>query len=103
MDRSRLRELRRHRAAMVFQHFGLLPHRTVVDNVAYGLEIQGLSKSERRSKAAELVAKVGLAGMEDRRPSQLSGGQQQRVGLAARSPSTRRSSSSTSRSARWTR
>ncbi|KOU02910.1 MULTISPECIES: glycine betaine/L-proline ABC transporter ATP-binding protein [Streptomyces] len=82
MDRSRLRELRRHRAAMVFQHFGLLPHRTVVDNVAYGLEIQGLSKSERRAKAAELVAKVGLAGMEDRRPSQLSGGQQQRVGLA---------------------
>ncbi|AGK81296.1 Glycine betaine ABC transport system ATP-binding protein [Streptomyces microflavus DSM 40593] len=82
MDRSRLRELRRHRAAMVFQHFGLLPHRTVLDNVAYGLEIQGLSKAERRSKAAELVEKVGLAGLEDRRPSQLSGGQQQRVGLA---------------------
>ncbi|EFE78834.1 betaine/proline/choline family ABC transporter ATP-binding protein [Streptomyces filamentosus] len=82
MDRARLRELRRHRAAMVFQHFGLLPHRTVLDNVAYGLEIQGLSKAERRTKAAELVAKVGLAGLEDRRPSQLSGGQQQRVGLA---------------------
>ncbi|PVC79876.1 betaine/proline/choline family ABC transporter ATP-binding protein [Streptomyces sp. CS131] len=82
MDRARLRELRRHRAAMVFQHFGLLPHRSVLDNVAYGLEIQGLSKAERRSKAAELVAKVGLAGLEDRRPSQLSGGQQQRVGLA---------------------
>ncbi|MFD4022632.1 glycine betaine/L-proline ABC transporter ATP-binding protein [Streptomyces sp. NPDC058576] len=82
MDRARLRELRRHRAAMVFQHFGLLPHRTVLDNVAYGLEIQGLSKAERRSKAAELVEKVGLAGLEDRRPSQLSGGQQQRVGLA---------------------
>ncbi|MYW30772.1 ATP-binding cassette domain-containing protein, partial [Streptomyces sp. SID2119] len=79
MDRSRLRELRRHRAAMVFQHFGLLPHRTVLDNVAYGLEIQGLSKAERRAKAAELVEKVGLAGLEDRRPSQLSGGQQQRV------------------------
>ncbi|MEU2825534.1 MULTISPECIES: betaine/proline/choline family ABC transporter ATP-binding protein [unclassified Streptomyces] len=82
MDRARLRELRRHRTAMVFQHFGLLPHRTVLDNVAYGLEIQGLSKAERRSKAAELVEKVGLAGLEDRRPSQLSGGQQQRVGLA---------------------
>ncbi|MFG3394139.1 MULTISPECIES: quaternary amine ABC transporter ATP-binding protein [Streptomyces] len=82
MDRARLRELRRHRAAMVFQHFGLLPHRSVLDNVAYGLEIQGLSKAERRAKAAELVAKVGLAGLEDRRPSQLSGGQQQRVGLA---------------------
>lgn len=82
MDRTRLRALRRHRAAMVFQHFGLLPHRTVLDNVAYGLEIQGLSKNERRLKAAELVEKVGLAGLEDRRPSQLSGGQQQRVGLA---------------------
>ncbi|MGM1075925.1 quaternary amine ABC transporter ATP-binding protein [Streptomyces sp. H28] len=82
MDKARLRELRRHRAAMVFQHFGLLPHRTVLDNVAYGLEIQGLGKAERREKAAEVVAKVGLEGMEQRRPSQLSGGQQQRVGLA---------------------
>ncbi len=82
MDRSRLRELRRHRAAMVFQHFGLLPHRTVVDNVAYGLEIQGMGRAERRAKAAEVVTKVGLEGMEDRKPGQLSGGQQQRVGLA---------------------
>ncbi|MFJ3966323.1 glycine betaine/L-proline ABC transporter ATP-binding protein [Streptomyces sp. NPDC090036] len=82
MDRTRLRELRRHRAAMVFQHFGLLPHRTVLDNVAYGLEIQGVGKAERRAKAREVVAKVGLAGLEDRRPNQLSGGQQQRVGLA---------------------
>ncbi|MFF3718289.1 quaternary amine ABC transporter ATP-binding protein [Streptomyces prasinus] len=82
MDRARLRELRRHRAAMVFQHFGLLPHRTVLDNVAYGLEIQGMGRSQRRAKAAEVVAKVGLEGMEQRRPAQLSGGQRQRVGLA---------------------
>ncbi|MFI2257744.1 glycine betaine/L-proline ABC transporter ATP-binding protein [Streptomyces tubercidicus] len=82
MDRTTLRELRRRRAAMVFQHFGLLPHRTVVDNVAYGLEIQGMGKAERRAKANEMVEKVGLAGMEKRRPGQLSGGQQQRVGLA---------------------
>ncbi|MFF5469118.1 glycine betaine/L-proline ABC transporter ATP-binding protein [Streptomyces achromogenes] len=82
MDRARLRELRRHRAAMVFQHFGLLPHRTVLDNVAYGLEIQGVGRAERRERAAEFVTKVGLAGMEKRRPGQLSGGQRQRVGLA---------------------
>jgi glycine betaine/proline transport system ATP-binding protein len=82
MDRARMRELRRHRAAMVFQHFGLLPHRTVLDNVAYGLQIQGVGKAERRARAAEVVAKVGLDGMEQRRPGQLSGGQRQRVGLA---------------------
>ncbi|MFE2378179.1 glycine betaine/L-proline ABC transporter ATP-binding protein [Streptomyces sp. NPDC059398] len=82
MDRTKLRELRRHRAAMVFQHFGLLPHRTVLDNVAYGLEVQGVSRAERRARAAGFIEKVGLTGLEDRRPSQLSGGQQQRVGLA---------------------
>ncbi|KMS79715.1 glycine/betaine ABC transporter ATP-binding protein [Streptomyces leeuwenhoekii] len=82
MDRARLRDLRRHRAAMVFQHFGLLPHRTVLDNVAYGLEIQRVGRAERRARAAEVVAKVGLAGLERRRPGQLSGGQRQRVGLA---------------------
>ncbi|MET9965499.1 glycine betaine/L-proline ABC transporter ATP-binding protein [Streptomyces sp. NPDC006356] len=82
MDKTRLRELRRHRAAMVFQHFGLLPHRTVLDNVAYGLEIQGVGKAQRRERAAAVVAKVGLEGMEHRRPGQLSGGQRQRVGLA---------------------
>ncbi|MFD4988174.1 glycine betaine/L-proline ABC transporter ATP-binding protein [Streptomyces sp. NPDC058372] len=82
MDKNRLRELRRRRAAMVFQHFGLLPHRTVLDNVAYGLEIQGVPRAERRAKAAETAALVGLEGLEGRRPGQLSGGQQQRVGLA---------------------
>ncbi|POX40883.1 glycine/betaine ABC transporter ATP-binding protein [Streptomyces sp. Ru73] len=82
MDKSSLRELRRHRAAMVFQHFGLLPHRSVLDNVAYGLEIQGVGKAERRARAMEMVEKVGLGGLEQRRPGQLSGGQQQRVGLA---------------------
>ncbi|GAB2837509.1 quaternary amine ABC transporter ATP-binding protein [Streptomyces daliensis] len=82
MDRKRLRELRRRRAAMVFQNFGLLPHRTVLDNIAYGLEIQGLGRAERREKAGEMIEKVGLQGLGHRRPGQLSGGQQQRVGLA---------------------
>ncbi|GHJ35105.1 glycine betaine/L-proline ABC transporter ATP-binding protein [Streptomyces sp. TS71-3] len=82
MDRTSLRELRRHRAAMVFQHFGLLPHRSVLDNVAYGLQIQGMPRAQRRERAAEMVAKVGLDGLEQRRPGELSGGQQQRVGLA---------------------
>ncbi|MCX4552856.1 glycine betaine/L-proline ABC transporter ATP-binding protein [Streptomyces sp. NBC_01387] len=82
MDKAQLRELRRHRAAMVFQHFGLLPHRTVLDNVGYGLEIQGVGRAERRARAAEFIRKVGLTGLEQRRPSELSGGQQQRVGLA---------------------
>ncbi|WP_181766090.1 quaternary amine ABC transporter ATP-binding protein [Streptomyces albidus (ex Kaewkla and Franco 2022)] len=82
MDKARLRELRRKRAAMVFQNFGLLPHRTVIDNIAYGLEIQGMAKAERRAKAAEMAEKVGLAGLGQRRPVELSGGQQQRVGLA---------------------
>ncbi|HEY9330383.1 MAG TPA: glycine betaine/L-proline ABC transporter ATP-binding protein [Streptomyces sp.] len=82
MNTGRLRELRRHRASMVFQHFGLLPHRSVLDNVAYGLEIQGVGRAERRERAAGFIAKVGLDGLENRRPGQLSGGQQQRVGLA---------------------
>jgi glycine betaine/proline transport system ATP-binding protein len=82
MDRNRLRALRRHRAAMVFQNFGLLPHRTGLDHVAYGLEIQGMGKAERRARAAAMVEKVGLDGLAERRPRQLSGGQQQRVGLA---------------------
>jgi glycine betaine/proline transport system ATP-binding protein len=79
---SELRELRRTHASMVFQHFGLLPHRQVIDNVAYGLEIRGMGKKERRAKAGEVVDLVGLSGYETSYPDQLSGGMQQRVGLA---------------------
>jgi glycine betaine/proline transport system ATP-binding protein len=81
-SRARLRELRRHRVAMVFQNFGLLPHRRVIDNVAYGLEIQGVGKAERHRRAAEIISLVGLDGNDDCYPDQLSGGMQQRVGLA---------------------
>ncbi len=79
---SQLRDLRRKQVSMVFQHFGLLPHRQVIDNVAYGLEVRGLNKKERRAKAAEVVSLVGLDGFERSFPDQLSGGMQQRVGLA---------------------
>jgi len=79
---SQLRDLRRNQVSMVFQHFGLLPHRQVIDNVAYGLEIRGVKKKERRAKAAEIVELVGLDGYEHSYPDQLSGGMQQRVGLA---------------------
>ena len=79
---SRLRELRRHRFAMVFQHFGLLPHRRVIDNVAFGLEIRGEPRKARRARAADMLSLVGLDGQADRYPDQLSGGMQQRVGLA---------------------
>ena len=82
MSAKRLRELRRHRVAMVFQHFGLLPHRQVLDNVAYGLEIQGLGRSQRHQRAAQVLDLVGLNGHEHQYPDQLSGGMQQRVGLA---------------------
>jgi glycine betaine/proline transport system ATP-binding protein len=67
---------------MVFQRFGLLPHRTVLDNAAYGLTVQGLSKKEANERASEWLETVGLGGYEKQYPSQLSGGQQQRVGLA---------------------
>ncbi len=79
---AQLRELRRKQVSMVFQHFGLLPHRQVIDNVAYGLEIRGIGKRERRAKAGEIVDLVGLSGYEKSYPDQLSGGMQQRVGLA---------------------
>ena len=79
---SELRDVRRKQVSMVFQHFGLLPHRQVIDNVAYGLEVRGVGKKERREKAAEIVDLVGLTGYEKSYPDQLSGGMQQRVGLA---------------------
>ena len=81
-DEKSLRELRRHKFSMVFQHFGLLPHRRVIDNVAYGLEIRGVGKAERMKRAAEVIELVGLSGYENSYPDQLSGGMQQRVGLA---------------------
>ena len=67
---------------MVFQHFGLLPHRTVLSNIAFGLELQGVPKEEREKKAYESIAVVGLKGYENQRVDELSGGMQQRVGLA---------------------
>jgi len=73
---------RRHKMAMVFQHFGLMPHRCVLDNVGYGLLIKGEKKAEWKPKAVSWLDTVGLAGYEEQYPSQLSGGQQQRVGLA---------------------
>jgi glycine betaine/proline transport system ATP-binding protein len=82
MSDSQLRDLRRNHVAMVFQHFGLLPHRPVMDNVAFGLEIRGVGKSERHQKAREMIEMVGLGGNEYSYPDQLSGGMQQRVGLA---------------------
>jgi glycine betaine/proline transport system ATP-binding protein len=75
-------EIRRHKMGMVFQNFGLLPHLTVIDNVAFPLKVQGKSKAERTKRAAEMVELVGLEGREDAFPRQLSGGQQQRVGIA---------------------
>jgi glycine betaine/proline transport system ATP-binding protein len=81
-DADALLQLRRHKVSMVFQHFGLLPHRTLLDNVAFGLELRGVDRAERRAKADETLALVGLPGMGDYKPHQLSGGQQQRVGLA---------------------
>jgi glycine betaine/proline transport system ATP-binding protein len=79
---ARLRSLRRERIAMVFQHFALLPHRTVAANVAYPLEIRGVGKAQRLAKANEILALVGLEGWGDKLPSALSGGMQQRVGIA---------------------
>src|SRR5438094_7708935 len=80
--RNELREMRRHTSSMVFQHFGLLAHRRVIDNVAFGLEVQGVPKPTRLARAAEVLELVGLEDCANQFPDQLSGGMQQRVGLA---------------------
>ncbi len=82
MSISELNAFRRKRLGMVFQRFGLLPHRSVIDNVGYGLEIQGIDRKPREDAARNWIERVGLAGYEDKFPDQLSGGMQQRVGLA---------------------
>lgn len=82
IDEKRIRKIRLTKVSMVFQHFGLFPHRSVVDNVEYGLKLLGMGKTQRRKKALAALEVVGLAPWADYRPSALSGGMQQRVGLA---------------------
>lgn len=82
MDHEALRHIRRKKMSMVFQHFGLFPHRRVIDNAGYGLEVQGVAKAERHRRALKVLDTVGLHGWEYHYPKQLSGGMQQRVGLA---------------------
>jgi glycine betaine/proline transport system ATP-binding protein len=82
MTEEQLRNVRRHKMSMVFQHFGLFPHRRVIDNAAYGLEVQGVDRNERVERAMKVLEVVGLKGWENHYPQQLSGGMQQRVGLA---------------------
>ncbi|WP_057764900.1 quaternary amine ABC transporter ATP-binding protein [Companilactobacillus tucceti] len=82
MDKKKLRDVRRKKMSMVFQNFGLLPNRTIIENAEYGLEIQGVEKEERRKRAKTALEQVGITGYDDEYPDQLSGGMQQRVGLA---------------------
>jgi len=82
MSTKDLNHFRRFSISMVFQHFGLFPHRSVLENIAYGLEIRGMSRAERLNKAMEALELVGLSGWENNLPRELSGGMQQRVGLA---------------------
>ena len=81
-DERELMDIRRHKMGMVFQNFGLLPHLSVLENVAFPLQVQGLDKAARLKRAMEMIELVGLAGRERSYPRQLSGGQQQRVGIA---------------------
>ncbi|MBB4571714.1 quaternary amine ABC transporter ATP-binding protein [Rhizobium leucaenae] len=82
MNEEQLRQFRRHQTAMVFQKFALLPHRNVLDNTVFGLEVQGMDRSKAIDVAMRWIERVGLKGFEQRYPNQLSGGMQQRVGLA---------------------
>ena len=82
MNKRQLRDIRRHKMGMVFQHFGNFPHKRVFENVVYGLQVQGIDKTTQRSRGAEVIELVGLSGWEERYPHELSGGMQQRVGLA---------------------
>src|SRR5690606_13409888 len=82
LNKEELRQLRQKRFGMVFQHFALFPHRSVIRNIEYGLEVQKVPSSKRRERAMKALEQVGLKGWEDSYPDQLSGGMQQRVGLA---------------------
>lgn len=82
MSQDKLRDLRRNKVSMVFQRFGLFPHRRVIDNVAYGLEVQNVDRKARYKQSQEVIDMVGLQGWENYFPHELSGGMQQRVGLA---------------------